>query len=299
MAITTSAPAATRSVGAPPSGTPGRHRRPFPTGRALTYTVLIVGVAVWLLPFLWMVLGSVKTQREILTKPITWWPQNPTFDNFSAWFTELHFTQYFSNSVIVAVVTVLGNLLFCSMVGYALAKMEFTGKKVLFTLVMTMLMVPGVVTFVPLFVMVTKLGLLNTYPALILPFVTQPLGVFLMRQFMLGIPNELIEAARMDGAGELRVFARVVMPLCGPPLATLGILTFLGSWNNFLWPLVASQSQSMYTLPVALSLYSTGQRGTDYGLLLAGAVLIITPILLLFLLLQRYFIQGVATAGLK
>jgi multiple sugar transport system permease protein len=201
--------------------------------------------------------------------------------------------------VIVAVVTVLGNLLFCSMVGYALAKMDFPGKKALFALVMIMLMVPGVVTFVPLFVQVTSLGLLNTYPALILPFLTQPLGVFLMRQFMLGIPEPLMEAARIDGAGELRIFARVVMPLCGPPLATLGILTFLGSWNNFLWPLVAAQSQDMYTLPVALSLYSTGQQATDYGLLLAGAVLVITPILLLFVALQRYFVQGIATVGLK
>lgn len=277
---------------------PRRRRRPT-TGRALTYTVLVVGVALWLLPFVWMVLGSVKTQREILIKPPTIWPQDPTAANFERWFTDLNFGQFFSNSVIVAVVTVLGNLVFCSMVGYALAKMDFPGKKLLFTLVMVMLMVPGVVTFVPLFVQVTSLGLLNTYPALILPFLTQPIGVFLMRQFMLGIPEPLMEAARIDGAGELRIFARVVMPLCGPPLATLGILTFLGSWNNFLWPLVAAQSQDMYTLPVALSLYSTGQQATDYGLLLAGAVLIITPILLLFLALQRYFIQGVATAGLK
>jgi multiple sugar transport system permease protein len=160
-------------------------------------------------------------------------------------------------------------------------------------------MVPGVVTFVPLFVMVSSFGLTSSYAALILPFITTPLGVFLMRQFMLGIPDELIEAARIDGAGELRIFARVVMPLCGPPLATLGILTFLASWNNFLWPLVAAQTEKMYTLPVALSLYSTGQNATDYGLLLAGSVLIIAPILLLFVFLQRYFIQGVATTGLK
>jgi multiple sugar transport system permease protein len=282
-----------------PAAPAPRRRRRMTTGRALTYTVLVVGVAVWLLPFVWMVLGSVKTQREILTKPPTIWPADPTFENFGRWFTDLGIGQFFTNSLVVAVVTVLGNLLFCSMVGYALAKMDFPGKRALFAVVMVMLMVPGVVTFVPLFVQVTKLGLLNTYPALILPFLTQPLGVFLMRQFMLGIPEPLMEAARIDGAGELRVFARVVMPLCGPPLATLGVLTFLGSWNNFLWPLVAAQSQDMYTLPVALSLYSTGQQATDYGLLLAGAVLIITPILLLFVALQRYFIQGVATTGLK
>ena len=276
-----------------------RRRRRMTTGRALTYTVLVVGVALWLLPFVWMVLGSFKTQREILIKPPTVWPEDPTSANFERWFTDLGFGQFFTNSLVVAVVTVLGNLVFCSMVGYALAKMDFPGKRILFALVMVMLMVPGVVTFVPLFVQVTSLGLLNTYPALILPFLTQPLGVFLMRQFMLGVPEPLMEAARIDGAGELRIFARVVMPLCGPPLATLGVLTFLGSWNNFLWPLVAAQSQDMYTLPVALSLYSTGQQATDYGLLLAGAVLIITPILLLFLALQRYFIQGVATTGLK
>jgi multiple sugar transport system permease protein len=147
--------------------------------------------------------------------------------------------------------------------------------------------------------MVSSFGLTSSYAALILPFVTTPLGVFLMRQFMLGIPDELLEAARIDGAGELRIFARVVMPLCGPPLATLGILTFLASWNNFLWPLVAAQSEDMYTLPVAISLYATGQNATDYGLLLAGSVLVIAPIILLFVFLQRYFIQGVATTGLK
>lgn len=296
MALTTAqAPAAVAS--APPPR--GRGTRRGLTGRALTYTVLVAGLIVWVLPFVWMLLGSVKTQREILQRPPTWWPQEFTWENFAAWFGELNFGQFFGNSLVVALFTVLGNLVFCSMVGYALAKMDFPGKRALFVVVMVTLMVPGVVTFVPLFVMVSSLGLVNTYAALILPFVTTPLGVFLMRQFMLGIPDSLIEAARIDGAGELRIFARVVMPLCGPPLATLGILTFLASWNNFLWPLVAAQSEGMYTLPVALSLYSTGQNATDYGLLLAGSVLVIAPIILLFVFLQRYFIQGIASTGLK
>lgn len=278
---------------------PRRRTRKYSTGRVITYTVLIVGLLVWLIPFAWMALGSVKTQAEILQRPPTWWPATPTGENFAQWFGPLDFGTFFSNSLIVAVITVLGNMIFCSMVGYALAKMEFPGKKTLFLVVMVTLMVPGVVTFVPLFVMVSSLGLVNTYAALILPFVTAPIGVFLMRQFMLGIPEALIEAARLDGAGEFRIFSRIVMPLCGPPLATLGILTFLTSWNNFLWPLVAAQSEDMYTLPIALSLYSTGQNATNYGLLLAGSVLVIAPILALFVLLQRYFIQGVATAGLK
>jgi len=285
---------------------PGGGGGPTPrrsTGRTprqwLIYTALTVAVAATMLPFVWMVLSSVKKQGEILRNPTGFWPSDPTWSNYAKWFTELNIEKFFFNSLLVAVVTVLGNLVFCSMVGYALAKMEFPGKRVLFVLVMITLMTPGVVTFVPLFVLVSKLGLVNTYPALFLPFLTSPLGVFLMRQFMLGIPETLIEAARIDGAGEIRIFARVVLPLCGPPMATLGILTFLGSWNNFLWPLVAAQSEDKYTLPVALSLFSTGQDATDYGLLLAGSVLVIAPIVLLFVCLQRFFIQSVASAGIK
>nr|WP_157874197.1 carbohydrate ABC transporter permease [Psychromicrobium lacuslunae] len=261
--------------------------------------VLVTGLVVWIIPFLWMLLGSLKTQGEILREPPTFWPEQATGQNYATWFTELDFPKFFLNSVLVAVITVLGNLVFCSMVGYALAKMKFFGKRLLFGLVMLTLMVPGVVTFVPLFVQTAQLGLLDTYAALVLPFLTGPVGVFLMRQFISDIPDELLEAARIDGASELRLFARVVLPLCGPALATLAILTFLASWNNFLWPLVVSQSADLYTLPIALSLYSTGQHSTNYGLLLAGSVLVITPILLLFALLQRWFIQGIATTGLK
>lgn len=276
-----------------------RRRRPFRPSRGVTYVALVVGLALTLAPFAWMALGSVKTQGELLQRPITWWPAEPTLENFERWLTDLGYGGFFLNSLVVAVVVVLGNLAFCSMVGYALAKMSFPGKRVLFLLVMVTLMVPGVVTLVPMFVLVSNLGLVNTYPGLILPFLAGPLGVFLMRQFMLGIPDALIEAARIDGAGELRVFARIVMPQCGPPLATLAILTFLGSWNNFLWPLVVAQREEMYTLPVALSLYSVGTSQTYYGLLLAGSVLVVAPILLLFLLLQRYFVQGIAMTGIK
>jgi len=299
MTLTTPAvPAPVAEATEPPRRRRRSENRLTP-GRALTSAVLVVGLIVWVLPFAWMLLGSVKTQREILQRPPTWWPEQFTWDNFATWFGQLNFGQFFGNSIVVALFTVAGNLVFCSMVGYALAKMDFPGKKALFLVVMVTLMVPGVVTFVPLFVMVSSLGLVDSYAALILPFVTTPLGVFLMRQFMLGIPDPLLEAARIDGAGELRIFARIVMPLCGPPLATLGILTFLASWNNFLWPLVAAQTEAKYTLPVALSLYSTGQSATNYGLLLAGSVLVIAPIILLFVFLQRYFIQGIASTGLK
>lgn len=269
------------------------------TRRIPIYIILSVISLIWVFPFLWMALGSLKTQREILAKPPRLLPDHATLANFTKWFEQLNFSTYFTNSIIVAVITVLGNIIFCSMVGYALAKMQFRGKNIVFGAAMVTLMVPSVATFVPLFVIIANLGLSNTYAALILPFLTQPVGVFLMRQFMTGIPDAVIEAARIDGAGELRIFFQIVLPQCAPAIATLSILTFLSSWNNFLWPLVAAQSDSMYTLPVALSLYSTGQNATNYSVLLAGAVLIITPILLLFIFLQRYFIEGVAMTGIK
>ncbi|MFG1687077.1 carbohydrate ABC transporter permease [Nonomuraea sp. NPDC049269] len=274
-------------------------RKPIIPGRALVYIVLVIAVVATLIPFVWMYLGSAKTQSELLRRPPTWWPETFTFENFATWFGRLNFQTFFLNSVIVAVFTVLGTLLFCSMVGYALAKLDFAGKRALFLLVLVTLMVPGVVTFIPLFVVVSKLGMVSTYPALIIPFLTGPMGVFLMRQFISEIPDALIEAARIDGAGEVRIFTRIILPLCGPALATLAILTFLGSWNNFLWPLVVAQTEDMYTLPVALSLYSVGQNATNYGVLLAGSVLVITPVLLLFVALQRYFIQGIAATGIK
>jgi multiple sugar transport system permease protein len=279
----------------PPRPTPGGRRR---RGRWL-YVVLAVGLLVTLAPFLWMLLGALKPEAELQRVPPTWWPEAPSLDNFRQLFDRLDFPRFFANSVLVAVAVTAGNLVFCSMVGYALAKLDFAGKRLLFGLVLGMLMVPGVVTFVPLFVLVANLGLVNTYPGLILPFLVTPLGVFLMRQFIMGLPDELIEAARIDGAGEWRIFSRVIMPLCGPALATLGILTFLSSWNNFLWPLVVAQSEDKYTLPVALALYSVGQNATRYGLLLAGSVVIILPVIALFVALQRYFVQGIATTGIK
>jgi multiple sugar transport system permease protein len=297
MAVDTrsGAPAPTAARAGAPAPAPARRRG----GSAWVYLVLGIGLLATLAPFLWMLLGSFKLEPELQRVPPTWWPDTPTLDNYRQLFDRLDFPRFFTNSVVVAVAVTAGNLVFCSMVGYALAKLDFAGKRLLFGLVLGMLMVPGVVTFVPLFVLVSNLGLVNTYPGLILPFLVTPLGVFLMRQFMLGLPDELIEAARIDGAGEWRIFSRVILPLCGPALATLGILTFLSSWNNFLWPLVVAQSEDRYTLPVALALYSIGQNATRYGLLLAGSVVVIVPVIALFVALQRYFVQGIATTGIK
>lgn len=268
-------------------------------GRWWLYLILVVALVAVVAPFVWMVLGSFKGEGELRQVPPTWLPQHASLDNYTQLFSKLNFGQYFTNSIVVAVVVTAGNLIFCSMLGYALAMLDFKGKKVIFVAVMTTLMIPGVVTFVPLFVLVANAGLVDTIPGLFLPFLVSPFGVFLMRQFILGLPKDLLDAGRVDGAGELRIFFRIILPLCGPALATLGILTFLGSWNNFLWPLVVAQSEDRYTLPVALALYSTGQNSTNYGLLLAGATVVIIPILVVFLIFQKRFIEGIATTGLK
>jgi multiple sugar transport system permease protein len=267
--------------------------------RIVLHAVLIACALVVVGPFLWMAISSVKPEGEIRRLPPTWWPEQFTLEHYRELFTRLDFPQFFVNSVLVAVAVTLGNLVFCSALGYALAKLEFPGKRVLFGVVLGMLMVPGVVLFVPQFVLVSNMGLVNTYAGLVLPYLAGPFGVFLMRQYLLSIPDDLIEAARVDGAGEFRIFWRIVLPLCRPALATLGILTFLASWNNFLWPLVVATSEDKYTLPVALALYSIGQNRINFGLLLAGSVVVVLPIVIVFLLLQRHFLRGIATTGLK
>jgi len=263
------------------------------------YAVLTIGLVVVVVPFVWMLLSSFKPESEVRRVPPTWWPETVTTSNYHTLLSRLDFPTYLFNSVVVALAVTAGNLLFCSMLGYALAKLDFPGKRALFSIVLGTLMVPGVITFVPLFVMVTKMGLSNSLLGMILPFLAGPFGVFLMRQFITSLPDELIQAARIDGAGELRIFFSVILPLCGPALATLGILTFLTSWNNFLWPLVIAQTEDKYTLPVALALYSVGQNATQFGLLLAGAVVVVLPVLAIFLVLQRHIMQGIAMTGIK
>jgi multiple sugar transport system permease protein len=267
--------------------------------RIVLHLVLLAGLVVMVGPFIWMALSSFKPEAEIRADPPTFLPEHATGASYDVLLNRLDFPTYFTNSVVVAVVTTLGNLLFCSAAGYALAKLRFPGKRALLLVVLGTIMVPSVVTMVPLFVLSSNLGLINSLAGLILPFLAQAFGVFLMRQFIMSIPDDLLEAARIDGASELRIYWQIVLPLCRPALATLGILTFLASWNNFLWPLVAATTEDKYTLPVALALYSIGQNQTRYDLLLAGSVVIVLPVLIVFLLLQRHFVRGIATTGLK
>jgi multiple sugar transport system permease protein len=276
--------------------TPPRRRRPLAVPLHL---VLIVGLIVMVIPFVWMILGSFKTTGELRQVPPTWIPEDPTLGNYRDLFDRLNFPRYFFNSAVVAGIVTAGVLIISSMAGYAFAKLEFPGKRVLFVLVLSTLMIPIFVTFMPLFVLVTNLGLANTHAALILPWLANALGVFLMRQYIIGLPDELLEAARIDGAGEYTIFFRVVLPLCGPALATLAVLTFVAQWNSFLWPLVVATTEDMYTLPVAVALFATGQQETNLALQLAGATVVVVPMIILFFAMQRYVIQGVARTGIK
>jgi multiple sugar transport system permease protein len=276
--------------------TPPRRRRPLAVPLHL---VLIVGLIVMVIPFVWMILGSFKTTGELRQVPPTWIPEDPTLANYRDLFDRLNFPRYFFNSAVVAGIVTAGVLIISSMAGYAFAKLEFPGKRVLFVLVLSTLMIPIFVTFMPLFVLVTNLGLANTHAALILPWLANALGVFLMRQYIIGLPDELLEAARIDGAGEYTIFFRVVLPLCGPALATLAVLTFVAQWNSFLWPLVVASTEDMFTLPVAVALFATGQQETNLALQLAGATVVVLPMIILFFAMQRYVIQGVARTGIK
>ena len=284
---------------APEAAVPVRRRSRDQAARVVLHVVLVLGLLAMVGPFIWMLLSSFKPETEIRLVPPTWWPHHPTLDNYRELFSKLNFPTYFLNSAIVSILITLGNLIFCSAAGYALAKLRFPGRRALFGLVLASVMVPGMVTFVPLFVLVSNMGMTNTYAGLVLPFLAWALGAFLMRQFMESIPDELIESGRIDGAGEVRIFVSIVLPLCRPALAALGILSFLTFWNSFLWPLVVATTEDKYTLPVALALFSVGQNQTKFGLLLAGSVVVVLPVLVVFLLLQRHFVRGIATTGLK
>jgi multiple sugar transport system permease protein len=288
----TSVPALAPAVARPVSG--GGRTSP----NMWIYVLLVGGLVLMVGPFLWMLLGSIKPQADFLRAP-TLMPSTPTTDNYQRLFDQLNFPQFFFNSSVIALAVTVGNLVFCPMLGYALAKLRWRGKRLIMGLVLATLMVPAGITLIPNFILMSNLGLVNSYPGLILPFLAGPFGVFLMRQFMFGVPNELLEAARMDGANEFRVFWAVVIPIAAPVLATLGILTFLGNWNSFLYPLVMAQEPQMYTLPVALATFATGQYQADHGMLMAGSVILVVPVLIVFIVFQRWITEGIATTGLK
>ncbi|MFI6938831.1 carbohydrate ABC transporter permease [Streptomyces sp. NPDC050418] len=287
---------------AAPPVAPERRRQQGRVSKPVLYVIASLGLLVMAAPFLWMALSAFKTKKDLTASPPVWLPSEWTLQNFRDLLDQLDMPQYFLNSLIVAVLVTVCNLLFCSMLGYALAKLNFTGRSKVFGIVLAALMVPANLMVLPLFVLINQLNLLDTYAGLVLPFAAAAFGVFLMRQFMQAIPDELLEAARMDGAGEWYIFWRIVIPLVKPALATLTIFTFLGSWNNFIWPLIATNDPDKYTLPVALATFANDPNrtvGGANGMLMAGSLLVVLPVLVVFAVLQRHFTQGIATAGMK
>jgi multiple sugar transport system permease protein len=272
--------------------------RPLPVGALLTYAFLTVGAVVMVAPFVWMVSSAFKQPHEILAVPPVWWSAEPTFDNFVKVWTKVSFARYFVNSLYIATAVTAIVLMTSSLVGYVLAKFDFWGRNVIFTGVLATMMIPWPVLLIPSYQMVFWLGLLNTHWALILPAMFNAFGIFMMRQFMHSIPDELLDAARIDGASEPLIYARIVAPLLGPALGALGIFEFLWQWNSFLWPLIVLNKQDRFTLPIGLNMF-TGEFYNDTPAIMAGASIAVVPVLLVFLLLQRHIIAGVALTGLK
>ena len=264
----------------------------------VVHAILLIGAFTMLLPFMWMVSTSFKPSSEIYVFPPRWIPKNPTLKNYVDLFSSINFGRPFLNTVIVASSITFLSVLLSSMAGYAFAKFRFKGRDKLFFLILATLMVPGQMTMIPVFLLLRYLGLLNTYTGLILPGAVSVFNIFFMRQFIMTIPNDLIEAARIDGARESYIFFKIILPLSKPALTTISIFTFTGSWNSFLWPLIIAQDERMYTLPVAVSVLA-GQYGENIAIQMAGSCIVITPILVFFLFAQRYFIKGIALTGLK
>ncbi|GGN95722.1 MULTISPECIES: carbohydrate ABC transporter permease [Haloarcula] len=266
------------------------------TKTTLLYAGVIGGALLWSLPFWWMLATSVTANPSAAS--ITLLPSNPTLDHYEALFSTQPIGKWFFNTIVFAGSVTAFNLIFDSLAGYALAKVDFIGREKFFLLFMSTMMIPAMVTLIPVYVFLAKLGWVNTYQGLVAPMIANPIGIFLLRQHFKGMPSALGDAAKIDGCNELQTFYKVYLPLAKPALATLGIYTFIMTWNNFQWPLIIASDDSMYTLPVAL--FSVrNQFFTEWGLVMAAAAIIVMPVILVFLSAQRYFIRGMTLSGVK
>ena len=269
-----------------------------PAASLAVNAVLVAGAAATLTPILWMISASFMPTGEANSFPPPFFPSRPTVEHYLELFTRLALGRAFANSLIVATAVTLISLLFNAMAGYAFAKLRFSGRDRLFSTLLAAMLVPTPVAMLPLFLMLRAMRLVNTYAGVVLPAAATILGIFLIRQFARSIPDDLLDAARLDGAGELTIFRRIVLPLLRPVLTTLGIVTFLSTWNDFIWPLIVLTGESRYTLPVGLAILS-GEHAQDTELMMAGSVLTVLPVLLLFLALQRSYIAGILIGGVK
>jgi multiple sugar transport system permease protein len=250
-------------------------------------------------PFVWMIRSSVMLEKEALVFPPIWIPSEFTLASYIGALNIQPFARYILNSLFVSTTMMLGQLLTASMGAYAFARLRFPGRDKLFLLYLATMMIPSQVTLIPSFVLVSWLGWIDTYFAFIVPGLFSAYLTFLMRQFLLNIPKELEDAARIDGAGYIRTFATIIMPLAQSALITCGLLSFMGSWTSFLWPLIVTRSSDMRTIPIGLAALQQQQGYVNFPQLMAGSVMALLPIIVLFLSLQRYYMQGIATSGLK
>jgi multiple sugar transport system permease protein len=267
-------------------------------GEIAVNAALVAGAAVTLVPLLWMISASFMPSGQANSEPPVLLPTPPTLANYRALFTRINVARNFENSAILAFTVTAGSLLFNSMAGYAFAKLRFRGRDRMFTFLIGALAIPVQVAMLPLFLIIKSLGLINTLWGVIVPGLSGIFGIFLIRQYARSVPDEVLEAARLDGAGEFRIYWKIVLPLLRPILVTLALFTFLGSWNDFLWPLVVLTDGSHHTLPVALA-NLVGEHIQDTEMMMAGAVLTVFPVLLLFFLLQRYYVRGIMLGGVK
>ncbi|CAN5582538.1 N/A [soil metagenome] len=276
--------------------TPGR--RPPSVGAVIRGTLLVTGALVMVAPIVWAGLSSMKTRNELAERTPSLLPDRLSLSNYTDALDRFDFVRYFTNSVIVTVAATLLTLTINSMAAFALAKYNFRGRNALFLLTLATIMIPLQVILLPVYRVVSDLGLTNSLLGLIIPPAATPTGVFLLRQYMLSLPDELIEAARIDGAGELRIFLRIVLPLCRPALAVVAIFSVIWRWNDFLWPKIVAQRESVHTLPVAVARMNS-ELVVPFNLVLAMSVMSILPVIILFLLMQRQIISGIAQTGLK
>jgi ABC-type glycerol-3-phosphate transport system permease component len=266
---------------------------------ALTFGLVVALAVVFFLPFLWMITTALKPDGDIFTYPPTWIPSSWQVRNFLVAWRKAPFARFFLNSVIVTTSVTVIQLATASLAAYAFARLRFPGMGVLFLAYLSILMVPSQVTLIPNFITLRRLGMLNTYWALILPFAATGFGTFLIRQHFLSIPRELFDAATVDGAGHLRILWQICLPLAKPALATFGLLTAMWHWNDFFWPLIVTSSLEMRTMPLGLVVFTHSEQGTSWNLLMAAGIFTALPIVVLFLVAQRYFVQGIARVGIK
>ncbi|WP_088810890.1 MULTISPECIES: carbohydrate ABC transporter permease [Listeria] len=265
--------------------------------KLIVILILTIGGFFMILPFIWMVLSSFKTDAEILKIPPTIWPETFTWENFKMLFVEMNFSVYLKNTLIIVLFSFIG-LFFNAMAGYGFAKFKFKGKNKLFYLVLATMMIPGQVTMIPVYLILNAMGLTNTMTGIILPGLVGAFGIFLFRQFMSTISDDLLEAARLDGASEFYIFWRIIIPISRPVLAVQGILTFIAGWNSFLWPLIIANDEKYYTLSVGLQLLK-GQYSSNYALQMAGSTFMVIPVILIFMMFQKYILKGFNVSGMK